>query len=866
MNTMSLEQWFASITNKVNANKSCISLNGFKFDFKENKPYYVQNSVALYLPTTTEDWANFHTIFLVTPGADIAKAIDSGTNCFKAAHKQNYDPAKCYIVLKQWSEKTCATPPKEPTTTKLRKVAIVGTAGRDDNSLLTKATWKAMYNHAVSMVSPDIHLVSGGAAWADHIAVKLFLEGKVGGLTLHLPAKFNVAVAKFEGAYKTAGHTAGYYHSKFTKTVGFNSLKELVEAIKKGAIVTTQEGNTPQNFFNRNTLIAQEAESLLAFTFDDEPKGGTGDTYKKFKLYHKDARAVNININHLVGTKTVTNTTVVPNTSTSSKSTTVDAKEISFEQILDIVSKDSEVISLMYSYLDKFKRIAPDRVENISVQIYNNYIWLCNDKGSNSESCFKSYVESVEARTESAETCFNNEKQDKAAYLASMQIEDTIIDKIIKVSGWNVTPAKYEHPFKTTTKAKPATTTNPSELEELKAQLATSQKTAAKWQSKWQAEKTRADKLEAEVKSLNAQVEDANRAKETSFNEEAIEVEVKVDEVEQTVNKIINNPSALSKLAKAIKALDNPKPAKVEVVEEEFELSKLDKALAIYEDTVVKITIEPAVERMYSLSIEPKSSNKLTFNDDSLDTEAFAKCFGFTTNSEQEITQWMYKVVTAAKPIIKQFNNSLQDEGCIAFYLANNVNTVILELAHQLGFGNKPSKGTLLWCFDNMPGLFQTFEGVVYNDDYVNHNPMFDLSTVNHTVTEVKATILKTDVKKQSPHKVIKNCKLVTIYHGDNIIKQTLNNKDLPLDAVDSGDGYEIYEHENGNDIFFVVQEQFYNDVQPLIDEQIMFGNEEGFTVTTFIYNKQDYTDIMTDKELKQLQQPNPKFKGIERR
>src|SRR5690606_1280513 len=72
-------------------------------------------------------------------------------------------------------------------------IAIIGTAGRgDDAAKLGPALFAAMVRDAAERVAafPDPRLVSGGAAWADHVAVKLFLEGKVAGLTLHLPAEF----------------------------------------------------------------------------------------------------------------------------------------------------------------------------------------------------------------------------------------------------------------------------------------------------------------------------------------------------------------------------------------------------------------------------------------------------------------------------------------------------------------------------------------------------------------------------------------------------------------------------------------------------------------------------------------------------
>ena len=74
-------------------------------------------------------------------------------------------------------------------------IAVIGTAGR--SIVPTKEDWNNMLEDAESRVSKNDTLISGGAAFADHIAVKLFLEGKVKGLKLRLPAPFKDG--KFEG-------------------------------------------------------------------------------------------------------------------------------------------------------------------------------------------------------------------------------------------------------------------------------------------------------------------------------------------------------------------------------------------------------------------------------------------------------------------------------------------------------------------------------------------------------------------------------------------------------------------------------------------------------------------------------------------
>jgi len=90
-------------------------------------------------------------------------------------------------------------------TEKLRKkanregitIGIIGTAGRkEDGAKMSKELYGKMYRKADAYISNlgleprDITLVSGGAAYSDHIAVSLYLDNKADNLTLHLPCEF----------------------------------------------------------------------------------------------------------------------------------------------------------------------------------------------------------------------------------------------------------------------------------------------------------------------------------------------------------------------------------------------------------------------------------------------------------------------------------------------------------------------------------------------------------------------------------------------------------------------------------------------------------------------------------------------------
>lgn len=167
-----------------------------------------------------------------------------------------------------------------------KTIAIIGTAGR--SQVPTLEEWNNMIRDAKSRVNPNDTLISGGAAFADHVAVKLFLEGKVKGLKLRLPAK--IENNRFIGKYGTAGGTANYYHDKFSKIIGTNTIAEIQQAIDKGAEVTYETELSNKAMFIRNEKVANESDSMIAYTYggDSEPAdGGTKDTWNKAKYTDK---------------------------------------------------------------------------------------------------------------------------------------------------------------------------------------------------------------------------------------------------------------------------------------------------------------------------------------------------------------------------------------------------------------------------------------------------------------------------------------------------------------------------------------------------------------------------------------------------
>jgi hypothetical protein len=165
--------------------------------------------------------------------------------------------------------------------------AIVGTAGRrDDAAKLSKKHFEAMCLIATGLIEqfgennyPITHLVSGGAAWADHVAVRLFLDKKAPHLRLFLPCEWDNGSYKDNGTddFKTnPGRTANRLHKSFQSRTQINSLTEIQIAKSEGAELIPCRGG----FWGRNAMVAK-SDFLLAITFGNKnevKEGGTAHT------------------------------------------------------------------------------------------------------------------------------------------------------------------------------------------------------------------------------------------------------------------------------------------------------------------------------------------------------------------------------------------------------------------------------------------------------------------------------------------------------------------------------------------------------------------------------------------------------------
>ena len=175
------------------------------------------------------------------------------------------------------------------------RIAIVGTAGRKtDGNRLTPDHFDFMLEEAgkeiVAAGNVPITLVSGGAAWADHVAVDIALthpERLEFPLELHLPCRWDAYMRRFhdDGSRdwrRNPGGTSNYYHRLFAMRRGLDAYATLIEldmAIRRGAVVKIGSG-----FHDRNSGVAK-VDRLIAFTFADNGRppndSGTADTWRK---------------------------------------------------------------------------------------------------------------------------------------------------------------------------------------------------------------------------------------------------------------------------------------------------------------------------------------------------------------------------------------------------------------------------------------------------------------------------------------------------------------------------------------------------------------------------------------------------------
>ena len=158
--------------------------------------------------------------------------------------------------------------------------SIIGTAKTTGN--MNEDLFQKMCYSSLSHIKGN-ELVSGGAAWGDHVAVALFLGfPERFSLVLHLPCPFEGGQYKDNGSYDwrvNPGRTSNSYHRAFSKAANRDSLEDIQRAIALRAKVIVYDG-----FHKRNDIVA-ESPNMIAFTWGlDQPEdGGTKYTWDKCK-------------------------------------------------------------------------------------------------------------------------------------------------------------------------------------------------------------------------------------------------------------------------------------------------------------------------------------------------------------------------------------------------------------------------------------------------------------------------------------------------------------------------------------------------------------------------------------------------------
>jgi hypothetical protein len=153
-------------------------------------------------------------------------------------------------------------------------IAVIGTAGRGaDAGRVTADLWPLMERDcalriaelapALSAPPGSLRLVTGGAPWADHLAVRLWRAGAGAGLRLCLPA---APTDRGFDPEDPVGASMNAAHAAFEAATGVPGLAELRAARQAGAALSVHPGRSA-----RNAAVAGDADAVLAYTFATSP-------------------------------------------------------------------------------------------------------------------------------------------------------------------------------------------------------------------------------------------------------------------------------------------------------------------------------------------------------------------------------------------------------------------------------------------------------------------------------------------------------------------------------------------------------------------------------------------------------------------
>lgn len=193
------------------------------------------------------------------------------------------------------------------------KLAIIGTAGRGDDGKALSANVAHYYGRMldaarkVAELTGSKALVSGGASYADHVAVTLFLENPNGyTLELELPERLDrLADGKLRYFDKGTGDfkqnpdaVSNHYHKRFGKVLG----RDPFDDFRAAQLFPTFTSTVTFGFHARNLVVAQKADHLLAMTFGTGNRlkdGGTAHTTEAFLARRNRGDAYHLDLNTL---------------------------------------------------------------------------------------------------------------------------------------------------------------------------------------------------------------------------------------------------------------------------------------------------------------------------------------------------------------------------------------------------------------------------------------------------------------------------------------------------------------------------------------------------------------------------------------
>lgn len=153
------------------------------------------------------------------------------------------------------------------------RLAILGTSGRDRMEQLNlsmdhmdymgELVHKYIYE-VLKTTCDKIILCSGGSAWAEHVAIRLYSSKKFGGLELYLATEFNKKRKKYKNTHE--GRLMNMLHEKYREITGIDSLDELCSVISSPKVkIMVKRG-----FKQRNSLITQNSDHLIVHLFSKD--------------------------------------------------------------------------------------------------------------------------------------------------------------------------------------------------------------------------------------------------------------------------------------------------------------------------------------------------------------------------------------------------------------------------------------------------------------------------------------------------------------------------------------------------------------------------------------------------------------------